>query len=49
MWLSVIPFTVEHIYMTLAVNITDGCGLSNEEHHELLPKEEQGNGVFAVH
>ena len=36
--------------MTLAVDITDGCGLSNEAHHWLLTaKEEQDNAVFAVH
>ena len=25
--------------MTLAVDITDGCGFSNEECHEFLPKK----------
>ena len=25
--------------MTLAVDITDGCGLSNEPYRELLPKQ----------
>ena len=30
--------------MTLAVNVTDGHGLSNEARHGLL----QGNAVFAV-
>ena len=33
--------------MTLAVDITDGRGFSNEEHHEFLPKK--SNGVFVVH
>ena len=33
--------------MTLAVDITDGCGLSNEVHRELLLKK--GNPVFAIH
>ena len=31
--------------MTLAIDITDGCGLSDEAHHELL----QGNVVFAIY
>ena len=26
-------------YMTLAINISDGDGLNNEAHHELLPKK----------
>ena len=35
--------------MALAINIIDGRDLSNEACHALLPKEEQGNSVFAVH
>ena len=31
--------------MALAIDITDGCGLSNE----VTVEEEQGNAVFAVH
>ena len=34
-------------YMTLAINITDGCGLSNEVRCKLLLKKEQGNAVLA--
>ncbi len=26
-------------FMTLAINITDGCGLSNKACHELMPKK----------
>ena len=33
--------------MALAIDITDGRGLSNEAHHELLLKKEQGNAVLA--
>ena len=33
--------------MTLAVDVTNGRGLSNEEHCEFLPKKSKG--VFAVH
>ena len=33
--------------MALAIDITDGCGLSNEARHELLLKKEQGNDVLA--
>ena len=33
--------------MALAVDITDGHGLSNEAHHQLLSKK--SNAVFAVH
>ena len=33
--------------MALAINITDGCGLSNEARRELLLKKEQGNAVLA--
>ena len=33
--------------MALAINITDGCGLSNEARHELLLKE-QGNAALAI-
>ena len=28
----------QFLYMTLAIDITDGHGLSNEVHHEFLPK-----------
>ena len=34
--------------MTLAIDITDGRGLSNKMCQELL-KEEKGNAVFAIH
>ena len=33
--------------MTLAIDITDGRGLSNEARRELLLKKEQGNAVLA--
>ena len=33
------PTAYQFLYMTLAVDITDGHGLSNEAHHELLPKK----------
>ena len=33
--------------MALAINITDGRGLSNEARRELLLKEEQCNAVLA--
>ena len=33
--------------MVLAIDITDGCGLSNEASRELLLKKEQGNAVLA--
>ena len=36
----------QSLYMTLAIDITDGRGLSNEVHHELLLKKEQGNAVL---
>ncbi len=29
----------QFIYMALAVDITNGCGLSNEARHELLSKK----------
>ena len=35
--------------MALAIDITDGRGLSNEARHELLLKNEQGNAVLAFH
>ena len=35
------------VYMTLAIDITDGYGLSNEACHWLLPKKSYA--VFAVH
>ena len=31
--------TAFQFFMTLAVDITDGCGLSNKACHELLPKK----------
>ena len=31
--------------MALAIDITDGRGLSNEAHHELLLKKEQDKAV----
>ena len=33
--------------MALAIDITDGRGLSNEARRELLLKKEQGNAVLA--
>ena len=36
------------LYNTCYRYITDGRGLSNKVRHELLPKQEQGNAVFAV-
>ena len=33
--------------MALAIDVTDGRGLSNEARHELLLKKEQGNAVLA--
>ena len=33
--------------MALAINITDGRGLSNEARRELLLEKEQGNAVLA--
>ena len=33
--------------MALAIDITDGRGLSNEARYELLLKKEQGNAVLA--
>ena len=33
--------------MALAIDITDGRGISNEARHELLLKKEQGNAVLA--
>ena len=33
--------------MALAIDITDGRGLSNEACHELLLKKDQGNAVLA--
>ena len=35
------------IYMALAIDISDGRGLSNKACHELLLKKEQGNAVLA--
>ena len=35
--------------MTLAIDITDRRGLSNEARCELLPKEDQGNAVLAIY
>ena len=35
--------------MTLAIDITDEWGFSNEARHELLAKEEQGTSVLAIH
>ena len=34
--------------MTLAIDIIDGCGLSNRAHHEISPQEEQVNAVLAI-
>ena len=33
------PTAFQFLYMTLADDITDGCGLSNEARCELLPKK----------
>ena len=33
--------------MALAIDVTDGRGLSNEARHELLLKKQQGNAVLA--
>ena len=35
--------------MVPAIDTIDGRGLSNKVRRELLPKEEQGSAVFAVH
>ena len=35
--------------MALAINITDGCGLSNESASLVTVEEEQGIAVFAIH
>ena len=32
------PTAFQSFYMALAFDIIDGCGLSNEMRHELLPK-----------
>ena len=34
--------------MTLAIDITDGCGLSNEGMSRVSVEEEQGNAVFVI-
>ena len=34
--------------MALTINITEGCGLSNEANHELI-EEEQCDAVYAIH
>ena len=33
--------------MALAIDITDGHGLSNEAHHEFTVEKEQGNAVLS--
>ena len=33
------PTAFKSLYMALAINITDGCDLSNEAHHALLLKK----------
>ena len=35
--------------MTVAINITEGHGFSNEVYREFLPKKSKGNAVFDVH
>ena len=35
--------------MTLAIDITDGRGLSNEGASRVSVEEEQGNAVVAIH
>ena len=35
--------------MALAINVTNGCGLSNGSALLVTIKEEQGNAVFAIH
>ena len=37
----------QSLYMALAVDITDGRGLSNEVHREFTVEKEQGNAVLA--
>ena len=39
------PTAFQFLYMTLAINIIDGCGFSNKACHA---KEEQGNTVLAI-
>ena len=34
--------------MALAVDIMDGCGISNKESCECLPKETKGDTVLAI-
>ena len=41
------PTTFQFAYMALAINITDGCGLSNEA-YLVTVEEEQGYAVFAI-
>ena len=44
------PTTFQFLCMALAIDTIDGQSLSNEARHELRSfKEEQGNGVFAIH
>ena len=47
-WLNK-SYCFQLIYMALAIDTVDGQGLNNEACCELLPKEEQGNAVFAVY
>ena len=43
------PTAFQFLHIKLAINITDGHGLSNKAHRELLSKKSKGNAVFAVH
>ena len=39
MELETSPTAFQSLYMTLAIDITDGRGLGNKAHRELLPKK----------
>ena len=44
------PTAFQFLYMTLAMDIIDGCGLSNEVCHVLLPKKcKVRKAVLTIH
>ena len=43
------PILLSSLFMTLAIDIPNGHGLSNKARHKFFPKKIKGNTVLAVH
>ena len=43
------PTAFQFVYVALAIDVTDGCDLSNKVHHELLMKKLGNVAYFPVH